>query len=172
METNKTTIHYVMAHSKMPEIILKPEKYLEFLQTINQGPVMLSSFLEAIWNNIKSDLEEKTQYEVLDKKQRIDLFSFQISTLAIKRNKKLMIITMPPITEYTETRFITVLLEEDPRYFTCELSKSFNEAKPEDYYILGEWKYNEKKDQFIHEDHGRIENFTLVEYIKKIEKLI
>ena len=83
-----------------------------------------------------------------------------------------MIITMPPITEYTETRFITVLLEEDPRYFTCELSKSFNEAKPEDYYILGEWKYNEKKDQFIHEDHGRIENFTLVEYIKKIEKLI
>lgn len=170
MENNKTTIHYVMAHSKMPEIILK--KYTEFLKIANQGPAVLGSFLELTWNQIKKDLEEKTQYEILDKKQRVDLYSFQISVISTNKNKKILNIIMPPVSEYTETRFITILLERKPQYFTCELSKSFNEAKPEDYYILGEWKYDERKDKFLHIDHGRIDNFSLREYLNKIEKVI
>ena len=54
MENNKTTIHYVMAHSKMPEIILK--KYTEFLKIANQGPAVLGSFLELTWNQIKNTI--------------------------------------------------------------------------------------------------------------------
>lgn len=170
MENNKTTIHYVMAHSKMPEIVLK--NYTEFLKIINQGPAVLGSFLELTWNQIKKDLKEKTQYEALDQEQRIDLYSFQISVINTKKNKKLLNITMPPISQYTEARFITILLEEKPKYFTCELSKSFNPAKPEDYYILGEWKYDEKKEKTTHANYGRIENFTLKEYLNKIETTI
>lgn len=170
MENNKTTIHYVMAHSKMPEIILK--KYTEFLKIANQGPGVLGSFLELTWNQIRKDLTEKTQYEVLDKKQKIDLYSFQISIINTHKKEKILNIIMPPISEYTEARFITILLEKKPKYFTCELSKSFNEAKLEDYYILGEWKYDERKDKFMHIDHGRIDNFSLREYFKKIEKII
>lgn len=79
---------------------------------------------------------------------------------------------MPSLSQYTESRFITILFEKNPRYFTCELSKSFNEAKPEDYYILGEWKYDSKKDKYSHSDHGKIDNFSLKEYFKCIEKQI
>lgn len=170
MENNKTTIHYVLAHSKMPEIVLR--KYTEFLKIANQGPAVLGSFLELNWNEIRKDLKEKTQYEILDEIQRIDLYSFQISVINTQRNKRLLNIIMPPISQYTETRFITILLEKRPRYFTCELSKSFNKAKPEDYYILGEWEYDERKEKFTHLDYGRIDNFSLREYLNKIEKQI
>ena len=44
--------------------------------------------------------------------------------------------------------------------------------KEEDYYILGEWKYDSKKDKFNHIDHGRIEQFTLGRYFEEIEKKI
>lgn len=170
MENNKTTIHYVMAHSKMPEIIFK--NYSEFLKIATQGQTALCSFLELTWNKVKKDLLEKTEYQILDKEQRIDLYSFQVSVINTNRNKKLLNITMPPISQYTETRFITILFEKKPKYFTCELSKSFNEAKPEDYYILGEWRYDNKKDKFSHNDHGRIEDFSIKEYLKQIEKHI
>lgn len=168
MEKKKTTINYVMSHSKMPEIVLK--NYKEFLKIANQGPNALGSFLETTWNLIKRDLLKKTDYEVLDKDLRIDTYSFQVLVSSTKKNKKLLTIIMPPLCQYTESRFITIVLEKSPQYFTCELSKSFNEAKPEDYYILGEWKYDEKKEKFEHKDNGRIENTSLKAYLEEIEK--
>lgn len=169
MEKNKTTIHYIVAHVRLPEIVLK--QYTEFLKIVNKGPAVLGSYLELIWNKTKKDLKEKTKLNVLDNEQRIDLYSFQISLINISKNKKILNIIMPPISQYTEARFLTILLDSKPRYFTCELSKSFNEGNPDDYYILGEWEYDRKKDTISHKNYGKIEEFTLKRYLDKIDKL-
>ena len=89
-----------------------------------------------------------------------------------KKDKKILNIIMPPISGYMESRFITVLLEKEPRYFTCELAQSFNKSNTDDYYILGEWKYDKKKDKYNHEAHGKIEEFSMKNYLKKIEDVI
>jgi len=159
-----------MAHSKMPEVIFK--NYKEFLKIATKGQAVLSSYLETIWNKIKEDLKKQTTLEILDENLKVDLYSFQISIINTKKNKNILNITMPPLTQYAESRFISLLLDTKPKYFTCELSKSFNKEKPEDYYILGEWQYDYKKEKFTHTDHGRIENFTLGKYFEEIENKI
>lgn len=170
MANKSTTINYLMSHSKMPEIIFK--NYKEFLKIATKGQAVLCSYLETVWNQIKKDLKEQTTLEVLDNDLRVDLYSFQISIVNTKKKKNILNITMPPLTQYTESRFITIILDTKPQYYTCELSKSFNKEKEEDYYILGEWKYDSKKDKFNHIDHGRIEQFTLGRYFEEIEKKI
>lgn len=169
MEKNKTTIHYIVSHVRLPEIVLK--QYAEFLKIVNKGPAVLSSYLELIWNETKKDLKDKTKLEVLDNEQRIDLYSFQISLINTSQGKQILNIVMPPISQYTEARFVTILLDKQTRYFTCELSKSFNPESPDDYYILGEWEYDSKKDSISHKNYGRIEDFTLKKYLDKIDKL-
>lgn len=169
MEKNKTTTHYIVAHARLPQIVLK--QYTEFLKIVNKGPAVLGSYLELIWNETKKDLKEKTKLEVLDNEQKIDLYSFQISLINISENKQILNIIMPTISQYTEARFITILLGKKVRYFTCELSKSFNPENPDDYYILGEWEYDSKKDAISHKNYGRIEEFTLKKYLDKIDKL-
>ena len=169
MEKNKTTIHYIVAHARLPQIVLK--QYTEFLKIVNKGPAVLGSYLELIWNETKKDLKEKTKLEVLDNEQKIDLYSFQISLINISENKQILNIIMPTFSQYTEARFITILLVKKTRYFTCELSKSFNPENSDDYYILGEWEYDSKKDAISHKNYGRIEEFTLKKYLDKIDKL-
>lgn len=169
MENNKTTIHYIVSHVRLPEIVLK--QYTEFLKIVNKGPAVLSSYLETIWNTTKEDLKNKTKLEVLDKEQKIDLYSFQVSLINTSKNKKILNIIMPPISQYTEARFITILLEKKTRYFTCELSKSFNTENSNDYYVLGEWEYDRKKNNISHKNYGRIENFTLKRYLDRIDEL-
>ena len=55
MEKNKTTIHYIVAHARLPQIVLK--QYTEFLKIVNKGPAVLGSYLELIWNETKKDLK-------------------------------------------------------------------------------------------------------------------
>lgn len=169
MENKNTTINYIMSHSKLPEIIFK--NYKEFLNIATKGQAILSSYLENVWNQIKKDLKEQTTLEVLDKDLKVDLYSFQIAIINTTSKKSMLNITMPPLRTYTEARFITIILETKPRYYTCELSKSFNKENPEDYYILGEWQYDRKKDKFNHIDHGKIEKFTLGKYFEEITRI-
>ena len=88
MEKNKTTIHYIVAHARLPQIVLK--QYTEFLKIVNKGPAVLGSYLELIWNETKKDLKEKTKLEVLDNEQKIDLYRSKIYNYFIRQKNKIL----------------------------------------------------------------------------------
>ena len=167
---NEISINYVFSHSKLPEIVFKD--YKEFLKVATQGERALSVFFYEIWEKIKADVLKETNLKLTDKDLRIDSYSFQVIMVNTKTNKKILNIVMPAISQYGECKFISLYISKKPKYFTCELSKSFNDAKPGDYYALGQWEYNEKKNNFSHTDHGRIDDFSINKYITEIDKKI
>ena len=162
--------NYVFSHSKLPEIIFKD--YKEFLKVASKGQDVLCIFLDEVWKKIQTDLLNETSLKVKDKDLRIDKYSFQISMINISNGKKILNITMPTVSDYGECKFISIIIDKEPKYFTCELAKSFNESKPGDYYCLGQWDYNTKKDKFTHKDYGRINEFSLSTYFTEIDKII
>lgn len=161
------SINYVFSHSKFPEVIFK--NYREFLKIASKGEGLLCQFLNELWKKVQNDLN-KTNIKITDNNLRIDEYSFQISMINIRKGKKILNITMPSISSYGECKYISIIIDEVPQYFTCELAKSFNQAKPGDYYCLGKWEYNIKKDKYNHEDFGRIDDFSISKYISEIDK--
>ena len=164
------SINYVFSHSKFPEIIFKD--YKEFIKVATQGQNALCIFLDEVWKKVKNDLIKETSLKLKDSELRVDEYSFQIAMINIKNNYKILNLVMPTISDYGECKFISILLEKQPKYFTCELAKSFNETKTGDYYCLGEWEYNSKKDKFTHKDYGRIEDFSINKYLMEINNYI
>lgn len=125
-----------------------------------------------IWDKVKTDITKETKLNLSDLDLRVDEYSFQTMMINTSKNEKILNIVMPSISSYGEVKFISLNISKTPRYFTCELSKSFNDAKPGDYYALGEWKYDQKKNKFSHIDHGRIDDFSLAKYLNEIDKLL
>lgn len=167
---DEISINYVFSHSKFPEIIFKD--YKEFLKVATKGDAALSSFFYEVWEKVKKDILEQTKLKLIDKDLRVDSYNFQTMMINIGKNKQILNIVMPAISQNGECKFISLLIAKNPMYFTCELSKSFNESKPGDYYALGQWQYNEKKNQFVHKDHGRIDDFSLSKYLSEISKIV
>lgn len=176
----RTSIHYLFAHRKLRDLVF--ENWAKMNELLMGGPVVIQKYFYSMWNDLKNELNNREDIEIIDKEIEINATDFQISYSILGNNIKAFNFIMPePITDYAQAKYVTlVLTEKMPRYFTLELcensSKHFSSEMPEnydtDYYIIGEWQIDFENNDYKHINYGQLGSSNIGEFLGKINKII
>jgi len=164
MEKRKVSIHYFLAHNKIRNFIFQEcEKVNELLL---QGPEEIKKYFCMLWNEVRDDLNDRQDLEIIDNDKEIKPEDFGVSYSILNSNIKVFNFIMPkPITQINQAECISlVLTPKIPRVFTLELG--------EEGYIIGEWKIDFEENDYVRISHGKIENNKISEFLSRISETI
>ncbi|MBQ3145215.1 MAG: hypothetical protein IJB90_01305 [Clostridia bacterium] len=164
MGKRKVSIHYFFAHNKIRNFIFEEcEKVNELL--IN-GPDEIKKYFCLLWNELKNELNNGQDLEIIDNDKQIKPDDFGVSYSILKNNIKVFNFIMPkPVTEINQAECISlVLTPKIPRVFTLELG--------ENCYIIGEWKIDFEENDYVRISHGKIPIFSMSEYLQKVNQIL
>ena len=164
MEKRKVSIHYFLAHNKIRNFIFEEcEKVNEVLL---KGPEEIKKYFCSLWNEMKDELNNSKDLEIIDNDKEIKPEDFEVSYSILNSNIKVFNFIMPkPVKEINQAECISlVLTPKIPKVFTLELG--------EEGYIIGEWKIDFEENDYVRISHGKIETSNISEYLKHLQSLL
>lgn len=165
----KSSIHYIMAHEKIRDLIFEEWEKTNLL--LNQGPDVIKQYFYKLWNEVKIELEYFDDIDVIDLDKEIKPDDFNISYSILDNEIKAFNFIMPkPLTDYGQAVYLTLVITKGiPRLFTLELGKKMNEK---DCYFIGEWKIDLEKNDYVHKNYGMINTDSIGEFLDKINVIL
>lgn len=164
MEKRKVSIHYFFAHNKIRNFIFEEcEKVNELLI---KGPDEIKKYFCLLWNELKDELHNGQDLEIVDNNKEIKPDDFEVSYTILNNNIKVFNFIMPkPVTEINQAECISlVLTPKIPRVFTLELG--------EEEYIIGEWEIDFEENDYVRISHGKIKTSNISEYLREINNIL
>lgn len=165
----KTSIHYIMAHEKVRNLIFEEWEKTNIL--LSEGPEVLKQYFCKLWNEVKLELEYTDEIDIVDLDKEIKPDDFNISYSILDNETKAFNFIMPkPLTDYGQAVCLTlVITKKIPRLFTLELGEKIN---GEDCYFIGEWKIDFENNDYVHKNYGMINTDNIGEFLGKINEML
>lgn len=166
---NKSSIHYIMAHKKIRDLIFEDWEKTNLL--LNEGPETLKQYFCKLWNEVKLELEYTDEIDIIDLDREIKPDDFSISYSILDNEMKVFNFKMPkPLTDYGQAVFLAlVLTKRIPRLFTLELGRKVSR---ENCYLIGEWQIDFKNNDYVHKNYGIIDTDNIGEFLGKINEIL
>ena len=165
----KSSIHYIMAHEKIRNLIFEEWERTNLL--LNQGPDVLKQYFCKLWNETKQELEYVDDIDIIDLDKKIKTEDFNVTYSILGDGIKTFNFIMPkPLTDYGQALYISVVLTSRiPRFFTLELVKGLN---GNDSYMIGEWYIDFENDNYEYKNYETIDKPNIGEFLGKINKIL
>ena len=165
----KSSIHYIMAHERIRNLIFEDWEKTTIL--LNNGPEILKQYFCKLWDDVKLELEYTDEIDIIDLDKKIKPHDFTISYSILDNELRAFNFIMPkPLTDYGQAVCLTlVITNEIPKLFTLELGKKLD---GEDCYFIGEWQIDFENNGYVHKNYGTVDEPNIGEFLGKLNNVL
>jgi len=157
-EQRKMTFNYLLTHREIPKLYF--EQIDSFYDTILPNPDMMQRFLFFAYNRSKYIAHESDNVEPPFEVDNFNMYMFG------EGEKKVLIVSMPEITQPPESLQIAFPVSRDKAgYYCCEFS--INPMTNEPCFILGSWNAEMK-----HSNYGKIDMTSDTSFAEAVVDLV
>lgn len=163
----KTSIHYIVAHEKIRDLIFEDWEKMNLL--LSKGPEVIKEYFCKLWDDTKQEVEFFDDIDIIDLDKEIKPTDFSISYSTLDNGINVFNFIMPkPLTDVGQVVCLSlVITKKIPRLFTLEL-----ENNEETCYSIGEWVIDFDNNDYLHKKYGTTNKPIIGEFLGKINEIV